>query len=209
MLRCHVLQGWEGEEGSVALPCATRLGERGGKCCVAMCYKVGRERREVLRCHVLQGWEGEEGSVALPCATRLGGRGGKCCFAMCYKVGRERREVLLCHVLQGWEGEEGSVALPCATRLGERGGKCCFAMCYKVGRERREVLLCHVLVYPLYTCAFGVIKWVWLMCPWLYGTIPFRFLEVQIQETGGKEVRCPAFGCFKVVPNVSIQVYVC
>ena len=106
--------------------------------------------------------------------------------------------MLLCHVLQGWEGEEGSVALPCATRLGGGGGKCCFAICY----------VCQVYP-PVQLHIFCIIKRVLLICPWLQGTIPFRFLEVQTQEAGGKEVRCPAFGCFKVVPNVSIQVGVC
>jgi len=30
-----------------------------------------------------------------------------------------------------------------------------------------------------------------------------RYLESQIQEGAGKEIRCPGHDCFKVVPNVS------
>ncbi|KAL5489407.1 hypothetical protein EMCRGX_G018496 [Ephydatia muelleri] len=43
-----------------------------------------------------------------------------------------------------------------------------------------------------------------------------RFFEVQVQEAGGREIRCPAYGCFRVVPNVRVcmcgwmhEVWVC
>lgn len=37
-----------------------------------------------------------------------------------------------------------------------------------------------------------------------------RYLESQIQEGAGKEIRCPGHDCFKVVPNVSawLNIYV-
>ena len=31
----------------------------------------------------------------------------------------------------------------------------------------------------------------------------FSYLDDQINEGGGKEIRCPAYQCFKLVPDVS------
>ena len=42
-----------------------------------------------------------------------------------------------------------------------------------------------------------------LLCIVLIVVIVGRYLELQINEGGGKEIRCPSSVCFMVVPNVS------